>query len=360
MIPRQQSPGPGVSRRRFLQFGGMTALGILVAGCGDDGSESSTTTAPGAGGGSGPQANRSRIVVGDFNPNYAAQWGYHMADALGYMGEYGITEIEYVLSEEYVPGLLGGSLDIAHADTNVIIGSAEQSGQPLKMIGLYRINEWQIMGVRAGIDSPEDLIGGTITGGQLEGRNTVVQRRILGELGIDPDDVQFVATTGGSDGRLQALLAGTLDAASLFPRHRFALEEAGGQFLYEELVPAPQEGFAAVGSWLDENADTAIAWLAAELRGRMFVSDPANREEAFQTMRDRGFEVPPEFEELYDVEIEQFSPDGGFDVAAMDEFTAELEDVGDIPAGVEWRDHVDFTYLWAAQDALGIPRRPEL
>jgi hypothetical protein len=31
---------------------------------------------------------------------------------------------------------------------------------------------------------------------------------------------------------------------------------------------------------------------------------------------------------------------------------------GDVPKGVDWRKYMDLTYLWAAQDALGIPRRP--
>lgn len=360
-----------VNRRKFIQLGGMGLAGAVIAACGGNGGSATTvaTTAAGtattaggpattAAGGAGIQANVSTITVGDFNPNYAAQWGYHMADALGYMEEYGIEEIEYVLSEEYIPGLLGGSLDVTHADTNVVIGSAFESGEPIKLIGLYRTSEWQIMGVAPGIEEPEDLIGQSVTGGQLEGRNTVVQRQILERMGVDPNEVQFVPTSGGSDGRLQALLAGTVQGASVFPRHRFALEEAGGKFIYEELFPAPQEGFAAMQGWLEENHDTAVAWLAAELRGRMFVSDEANKDEAYATMIERGFEIPDEFIELYDVEIEQFSPDGGFDVAEMDTFIDELKETGDVPADAEWRDHVDFTYLWEAQDLLGIPRSP--
>ncbi len=53
------------------------------------------------------------------------------------------------------------------------------------------------------------------------------------------------------------------------------------------------------------------------------------------------------------------SPDGGFDSSeVMDTFIAQLKESDDVPAEVNWRDHVELKYLWAAQDALGLPRRP--
>ncbi len=355
-----------MNRRRFITVGGMGIAGAAVlAACGGGDDDAATTTAAAggaattAGASTGLQANLSSITMGEFNPNYAAQWGYQVADSLGYMSDVGIESTEYVLSDEYIPGLLGGSLDMTHSDTDVAIGSAFASGEPIKMIGMFRTSEWQIMGVNSDIQVPEDLIGQTVTGGPLDGRNTVVQRQILEAMGIDPEEVQFVATSGGSDARLQALLAGTVQGASVFPRHRPALEEAGGQFIYEQLEPAPQEGFAALGGWLEDNGDTAVAWLAAELQGRQFVMDPANKDEAYQIMRDRGFEIPDEFVEQYEVEIQQYSEDGGFEVAAMDTFIDALKETGDVPAEAEWRDYMDFTYLWEAQDSLGIPRSPD-
>lgn len=361
-----------LTRRKFVRLGSMGALGAFLAACGGGTAAPSTTagtatsttaatatTATTAATG-GRTANLSTLRIGDFSPSYIPPWTYRSAEAQGYMGEVGIEEMETIVSDEYIAGLISESLDIAHGDTNVFLGSAETSGEPIRMLTFYRTSEYQIMGVREGIDTPEDLRGATITGGPLDGRNTVVQRKIVAELGLDPDtDVQFVPTSGGSDDRLVAVLTGTVDAASMFPRHRFALEEAGGKFLYEELEPAPQEAFAVMQSWLDENEDTAYAWTLAELRGRQWLHDPANKDEAYQIMIDLGYEIPPEFIELYEVELEQISPDGGFETDDMDNFIAELEETAEVPEGVEWRDHVDFTYLWAAQEELGLPLRPD-
>lgn len=363
--------GLWIDRRNFLRMGGLGLIGTIVAACG--GGAATTTAAATATTSAGVAttlgsttsavnavvANLQKVVIGDFNPNYAAQWSYMLAQSLGYLEEYGITELENVLTEEYIAGLIGGSIDITHGDTNVFLGSAEESGLPITIINLYRTSEWQIMGVRAGIETAEDLRGATITGGGLEGRNTFVQKKIVRALGLDPEtDVTFVPTTGGSDGRLQALLAGTVDAASVFPRHRFALEEAGGKFLYEQLEPAPQEAFGAMGDWLAANGDTALAWNLADLRARQWLFDPANKDQAYQIMIDFGYEIPPEFIELYQVELDQFSPDGGFDLETMQPFLDELAETGDVQAGIDWRSYMDLSFLWEAQDILGIPRRP--
>jgi ABC-type nitrate/sulfonate/bicarbonate transport system substrate-binding protein len=256
--------------------------------------------------------------------------------------------------------MIGGSLDITHGDTSVFLGSGEASGLPVKMIALYRDKEWWIMGVRKGIETAEDLKGAKITGGSLDGRNTWVMKQVVTELGLDPEkDVEFVPVSGASDGRLQALLAGTVDAASLFPRHQAGLEQAGGKFLYQQLHQAPQEGFGSMGDWLAKNEDTAYAWARADVKARQWLFDPANKDAAYKTMRDLGFEIPPEFEAQYELELDQISPDGGFESAeVMDQFVASLAVTGDVPQGLDWRKYVDMKYVWAAQEAAGLPKRP--
>jgi ABC-type nitrate/sulfonate/bicarbonate transport system substrate-binding protein len=335
-------------------MGGAGVLGTFIAAATLDRPGAQAATAENV------MANLKTLRMGDFNPNYATQWSYRLASALGYMKEVGIDNLEVTLSEEYMPGLIGGSLDITHGDTSVFFGSGEASGLPIKMVSLYRDKDWWIMGVRKGIEKPEDLKGAKITGGSLEGRNTWVMRQVVAELGLDPDkDVEFVPTSGGSDGRLQALLAGTVDAASLFPRHQAGLEAAGGKFISAKLHEVPQEGFAAMGGWLEKNEDTAYAWAQADVKARQWMFDPANKDQSYKIMRDLGFDIPPEFEAQYQLELDQISPDGGFASAeVMDKFVESLAITGDVPKGLDWRKYVDMKYVWAAQEALGLPKRP--
>lgn len=341
-------------RREFLKIGGAGVLGTFVAAATLNRAGAQTPNMENI------MANLQTLRMGEFNPNYATQWSYRLASALGYFKEVGIDTLDVTLSEEYMAGLIGGSLDVTHGDTSVFFGSGNASGLPVKMTSLYRDKEWWIMGVRAGITSPEDLKGGKITGGGLEGRNTWIMKQVLAEMGLDPEtDVEFVPMSGGSDARLQALLAGTVDAASLFPRHQAGLEASGGQFLSAKLHEVPQEGFASMGGWLSDNEDTAYAWALADIKARQWMFDPANKDESYKIMRGLGFDIPPEFEAQYQLELDQISPDGGFASAeVMDNFVASLALTGDLPEGLDWRKYIDMKYVWAAQEALGLPKRP--
>jgi ABC-type nitrate/sulfonate/bicarbonate transport system substrate-binding protein len=299
------------------------------------------------------------ITVGINNPNYATQLAVVIADERGYLAEEGITDVEIIETDEYIAGLIGGSLDIAQGDTDVTFGSAEASGEDIRYLGTYRNGEYQIMGVAPGIEEPEDLIGQPVTGGDLEGRNTSLMRKYIESLGLDPDsDVEFVPMGGNSDARLQAVMQGTVAAASLFPRHRVPLEEAGGFFMYEEFEVNPQEGVIVMGDTLENDCATVIAYMTAELRARQDMYDFDQQDEILELMRGRGFEIPDYFEAVYEVEVEQVGQDGSFDIAEMEELVAEVIELGELPEGIDWRQYVDLRPLHAAQENLGLEPNP--
>jgi ABC-type nitrate/sulfonate/bicarbonate transport system substrate-binding protein len=341
-------------RRDVLKLGGAGVLGTFIAAATKDIAGAQTPNVETV------KANLHALRMGEFNPNYATAWSYRLAQALGYFKDVGIDDFKVTMSDQYIAGLIGGSLDVTHGDTSTILGAAAKSGLPIRLISIYRDKEWWIMGVRKGINTPADLKGKKITGGPLDGRNTWVMKQVVKLLGLDPEkDVQFVPTSGGSDKRLQALIAGTVDGASVFPRHKAGLEAAGGKFIYEKIHPAPQEGYAALGSWLKKNEDTAYAYVRADVKARQWLFKPENKDKAYKIMEDYGYSIPPSFKALYQTELDQISPDGGFDSAAsMDEFCAVLKQTGDVPKDMDWRKIVDMRYVWAAQKALGLPKRP--
>ncbi len=341
-------------RREVLMQGGAGVLGMMIAASTRNVAHAQTPSVANV------KANMSSITLGDFNPNYANQWPFRLAQALGFLEDGGIEELDIVLTDEYVPGLVGGSLDIAHGDTSEFLAAGTASGLPITIVSMHRDKEWWIMGVREGIETAEDLKGKTITGGSLAGRNTWIMRQVLEKMGLNPDsDVNFVPSSGGSDSRLGALLAKSVDGASLFPRHQAPLVEAGGKFIFQELVDAPQEGFAVMGDWLADNEDTIQAWLVADLKAREWLMKPENKERAYQIMIDLGYEIPDSFRDLYEVELAQLSRDGGFENAeAMDAFVRDLAVTGALPEGLDWRPFFNFEYLWKAQEALGMPKRP--
>ena len=346
-------PTINLPRREVLKAGAAGLLGIIVAAGTRNVAGAQTPSAENV------VSNLKALRFGDGNPNYAAQWTYRLAQALGYLSEVGITEFTVTTTDNYIPGMVGGSLDLVHGDTNVFVSSSVASGLPMKMISIYRDSEWWILGVRKGIEVAEDLKGKTLTAGQFGGRNAWIQKQILMKLGLNPEtDIQFVPSSGGSDTWLAALLAGTVDGSTLFPRHKQPLEEAGGKFIFAERMPAPQEAFGAMGTWLDQNRDAAYAFTLADLKARQWLFKPENKEKAYQIMIDFGYEIPDRFKANYAIELEQMSPDGGFEASDMDAFVTSLQATGGMPPNVNWREFFDLQFLWAAQDALGLPRRP--
>ena len=194
----------------------------------------------------------------------------------------------------------------------------------------------------------------------MSGRNTWVMKQVVKKMGLDPDkDVEFVPASGGSDARMAAVSTERSMAPACSRATGPVWRKPVASSCFEELMTAPQEGFAAMGSWLEKNEDTAYAFVLADLQARQWLFDPANKERAYQIMIDYGYEIPDSFKKLYDVELAQISRDGGFESAeAMDRFVDDLSQTGGLPKDLDWRKYVDLKYIWAAQDALGLPRRP--
>lgn len=371
------------TRRWTRAAAALGAIALVAAACGggdatgdDDGASDGAAAPADDGGDDGDGADgdadgapegggdvQESITIGINNPNYATQLAVILALESGYFEAEGITDVEIIETDDYIAGLIGGSLDVTQGDTDIAFGSAEASGEDIRFLGTYRDSEYQILAVREGIESADDLVGAQLTGGALGSRNQLLLERIVTEeFGLEESDVQFVPQGGNSDATLQAIISGTVDGGSLFPRHRFALEEAGGQFLYEELFENPQEGVLVMGSFLEENRATVDAYLRATLQARQdvyaAVGDADAEAAIFETMRGAGFEIPEEFEGVFELEVDQISADMGFEPELMDALVAQQVELGNLPDDIDWRQYVDLEPLHAAQEALGLELRP--
>jgi hypothetical protein len=87
-----------LGRRDFLMQGSAGVLGTIIAASTANVAGAQTPSADNI------MANLRSIKMGDFNPNYANQWTFRLAQALGYLEEVGMDDLEIILSDEYVPG----------------------------------------------------------------------------------------------------------------------------------------------------------------------------------------------------------------------------------------------------------------
>jgi ABC-type nitrate/sulfonate/bicarbonate transport system substrate-binding protein len=344
-------------------------LSATIAGCGGDSDAGSAEGAPKiptsesqVDGNIDTSKVKSSLTVGVDNPYYLFHEDIVIAQEKGFFKEVGIDDVKIIETEDPLPGLIGGSLDLVLYDTDTAIAAGAQSNSGLRYLSPYLGGEANILGVREGINTAEDLKGKTITGGQFGSRNDFLIRKLLTDNGIDPEkDVKLVSTGGQSNERLQSVIAGTVDGASLQLRHKTLLEDAGGKFLFQELDQVPQVGWSAI-DLLDESPETVAAFLTATLKARQFITDVSNKDEVLSIIEDKGFELPQDYRDAYEAENspDYHTADGGFEVADMDEFINTQIDLEVVPKGTDWHEWVNPVPLWRAQKALGLPLRPSI
>lgn len=355
--------------RALLPLLAAAALGLFAAACGGDDQEASDTSAPASAKDITGKIDLSKvkkdIKVAVDNPHYLFQVDSLVALDKGYAKEYGIETIENTVTDEVIPALIGGSVDIVLFDTDSIMNAAKQSGTDLKVIGMYIQQEANVLAVRKGIDSVEDLKGSNakiaVSGQGTRSYEKMVQ--MLQSSGIDPQgDVQLIDTGGQSNERLQQIINGTVDGGSVQLRHETMLKDVGGKFLIKQTPDFPQLAWGTTGEFLKENPDTVAAFLAATIKARRDIVDQKNKDYVLKLMEDPryDFELPQSFKDAYDNEnsAEYRGADGGFETDRMDALIDEQIKFKVLPEGLDWREHIDLSALWTAQKNLGLELRP--
>jgi ABC-type nitrate/sulfonate/bicarbonate transport system substrate-binding protein len=333
---------------------------IALAACGGGGSSGDSSSGNGgsteaSGGGS---SSPTKMSIGMNSPTYSTQMTTYVAIDEGFFAEEGIEPVDVVTAENYVAGLVGGSLQITQGDTNTLLAAA-QKDPDVVLLGAYRYKEFQELALAPGIENVDELKGKTVTGGERGSRNEAVVKQLLAKEGINEDEVNFVPFGGGSDDRLSALLAGKIQGTNLFPRHKKKLEEEGGKFVTEDLVSLPQESIATTKSYLEDHEEAVVAYWRAMLKARKFVHEEKNKERTLEISKDHKLEVTPEFEEVWPEEVVQISPDGGFEPAAMTKLVKEEQELELLPSDLEWKQYFDFKPLWQAQEEAGLKQNPD-
>src|SRR3954449_13425547 len=174
-----------------------TTLVAAACGSGDSGGSSS--------GDGGLSIDQVRLAIdGD---DYMNQLAWMVADDK-YWPDLGFKKkADVVATDEYIAGLVGGQVWVAQGESDVIWSAMAEGSVPLKVIGVEKDAEAWFLGIREGVD-PDDLSGLKISGGAAGDRNVTVAKKMVEGLGQNPDKMNFVQIEGGSDERLQALLAG--------------------------------------------------------------------------------------------------------------------------------------------------------
>ncbi len=272
---------------------------------------------------------------------------------------------DIIVTRDTLPALVSGNVWVVQEDTSTVWAAMDEGSVDLVMIGLDKDNEERILSVAPHIGSLENLVpGSVISGGAVGEYDEIVLRDIIEELGLNPDEMQIVAMGGGADARMEAMLAGQLDAGIQQPRNIGPIERAGGAVVYHQSASLPQEGYFVEREFLNEHRDSVCAFILARIMGKQWgyegADHTANLAQAQEIALEHG--VEPSEDELagWAHELEgNLSMDAGTDLEGLDKFNADLQELGVLSEGFNWRDHADFSCVWEAQEALGLPLRPE-
>jgi hypothetical protein len=284
-------------------------------------------------------------------------------------------EVVYSVTEDPIPLMISGERWLVNGEAITLWPAIEAGLVDAVIVGVFNdVDSWFML-TAPGIETPEDLVGKKFSGGSVGDAWWVVAEIIFDEeFGIPFSDVEQVPVGGGSDARMEALLAGQLDAFMGQPRHVPPVLEAGGNCLFCEYRDLAQGLFIVTRETMENNRDSVCAALGGLFEAHQWFQTDGPAE----TSDWRS--VQPQVEEYlvangYDpseggLNVENtwatsqgtefnWAMDLGADASMFDDVQRIMNrEGGEISPEFDWRNHTDFSCVWDLQEAAGLPLRP--
>ena len=231
-----------------------------------------------------PAAAQSTTLHVGFNGFYGAAPLYVAQDA-GIFRKHGFTlEMIFIAGGSLsTQALIGKSLELLQTGGPPFL-SAYLRGARLKIIGGVTNILPYVFITGSRITSSEQLRGKKIGISRFGSNTDFVVRLALGHLGMTPADVTILQV-GGSQSRLVALKAGTIDATVLSPEEAMAAQKVGLNTLIDFVakgVEFPHVNFVAREEYLQAQAPLVKRFMIAYLEGIRFFK--TRKEEAVRKM----------------------------------------------------------------------------
>ncbi len=204
----------------------------------------------------------------------ASQWIPWIANDAKLYEKNGL-DVEIVLlrgSGQTSQAMIGGSI-FASPVTTATLMTANLSGADLVTVA-HTVGAVQgKMLVRADIRKPEDLKGKKVASSGLGSLGDFMYRVIMRKYGLNPDKDVFWITVGTPPERLQALAAGSVDAADLSYPSDARGEKMGYRVLWDARVEVPYPSMSVVTrrKSIQEDRDAVTRMVRAHVEGIHFL-----------------------------------------------------------------------------------------
>lgn len=197
------------------------------------------------------------------------------------------VEVRYTAgSAPQIAGLARGEYDLIQtAPDNVVNANSNPAAFGLDPAATPRIV--MLLGgsvgplalcARPGIGALPDLRGAVLGVDNPTSGFALVLRDMLARAGLAAGSDYTLAVAGGTSGRLDALLAGTVAATILYPPYTALAEEAGCRVLATSTGHYPDYAsmaLAGLAPWVEAHGEEVAAAIAAILEALRWIHDPA-------------------------------------------------------------------------------------
>lgn len=295
------------------------AFALVAAACGDDsssddasGDSTETTAGSDDGDGEGEEADgeplQLTVAVASSGLPFLQ---IDVARELGLYEAHGL-EVEFLSVE----GSAAATAAVESEQADVMISlpegviTARGAGSTLTMIGATVNQNLYRLFVSDGIESLDDLAGGSIAM-LVEGNGTDIQARwLMDEHGPGADTATYIAV-GGLPNRLAALQQNQANASFLFPPFDATAEAAGLDYIIDmgDYVDGyPHEVFSARQETIEEKPEALRAFMAAIVEASNWIVE--NPDEALELAIDVTGGEPDETRAAFEFTLPAYSLDG--------------------------------------------------
>ena len=292
-------------------------------------------TACGSGAQGGQQQNtqpqNTQVRVGAPGPN-AGLWPIYVAQSEGFFEQAGVqVAVTYAGGGQGVQQVIGGDLDLFVTNPDQPIAAIARGGNLTGISGAIN-SPFSLVG-KPGIENVAALRNGPVGAANIAGADMVMIRAILKNSGLGPNDYD-VTQTGSGPNKLSAMTTGAVNAVTLTQPQdlQYLTQTQGAHKLADssELGEIQTIAQFANSAWAEDNGDTLVAYLRAQLQAREWLADSKNREQAMAVLA-KETKISPEIaaavydqyanEDLFDKAIE-------LDLAGVDRWLTLAEEAG--------------------------------
>ncbi len=197
--------------------------------------------------------------------------------------------------------MAGGNIQLSDSDVPAMLGLAVSGIMDVKTISVIINRLEHLFVTRKEIVKPEDLKGKRIAVSRIGSASDITTRMVIRQWKVDPEKEVFILQAGNTPSRMQALMAGRIDAALISPDNLHKVLASGCCRILADLSELPFDyarfGATVPASIIKSQRDTLRRYLQAIIEGiYVFKNRP---QVVYSVFAEEGIKDPAVATDLY-------------------------------------------------------------